>query len=325
MKPARHCVRELAPRVAFVVTVLAQVAVLNQYLTRYEAKTSFHAFLLLYAPALALWARGQCHRDRHRVVAAGVWVLYLMPLSVETGWILGRHGSNIDQSSLLNAGFLKYVLSLAAVVFLILESQGIDLRLDSSRSWLHVVDVLDAVDLLGVLFSVDQAPPLPSSVRIAIVASTLICLFSMTFSLTESLKSLGQNSDFTPELPTAILIHLLVQALLVNFPFLVIRLVLHYSYKQGSSVFAFKNSLMILQDVSAVCCNTCCCSAACPGEAAHTATAVNGGRSAQPSAGDTDESLSTVSSGRRPTEKPRRIDRRLIQATDIELIEADVV
>lgn len=312
MEFEKHNVCKWSTRATFVIVLSTQVIILNQYLALYEGKSSFQAFLLVYVPTLVLWAKGQWSNRSH-IVAAGVWFLYVVPLGIETGWILGRLMDKIDNNSFLDHGFLKYVLSLASLVFLFLHVCEFDSQMNTSQSWLRSADVLDSVDLLGVLLETEKTVSLPASVQNAIISFTLINTLALTFALTESLKSSMSHQEDNIELPKVLLVYLLVQAFLINLPFLVIRLMLHYSFKHSSSVFAFKNFLVILVNlsnvVSSCCFNTCLVS---------NTNSSSRGRSTQPSVGDTDESLSTVSSGRRPPGMPGRVDRsgQLIRAIE---------
>ena len=54
------------------------------------------------------------------------------------------------------------------------------------------------------------------------------------------------------------IIFILVQAMIINFPFLIIRLFLHYKFRSGASVFAFKNLLVIATNFTKVICYVCC-------------------------------------------------------------------
>ena len=54
------------------------------------------------------------------------------------------------------------------------------------------------------------------------------------------------------------IIFILVQAMIINFPFLIIRLFLHYNFRSGASVFAFKNLLVIATNFTEVIRYVCC-------------------------------------------------------------------
>ena len=240
-------------RLLFISVLLAQVVVLNQYLVQYANKSSFQAFTLAYTPAILLWAKGQFN-CRQQEVASGVWFLYIVPLCIHSGWILGTLMSEIDgESSGLDHGFLKYPLSVTALAYMLLDAEEFEPSLHMKLNWSILVDILDFVDLLDAIIDPRKNESLPGEIHYCICAFVVVSLIILTFNFAGPVREALSNTDETNETQAKIYtIYILVQAIFINFPFLVIRLVLHYKYKAGASVFAFKNLLVIIVNFTKV-------------------------------------------------------------------------
>ena len=245
-------------RVLFVSILLIQVLVLNQYLVLYENKSSFQAFTLAYLPALLLWGKGQMN-NRQREVAAGVWFLYILPLCIHGGWILGTLMSKIDvDSSGLDHGFVTYPFAATVLVYMLLDAEEFEPSLQMHLNWPVIIDIFDIINLLDAIIDPRKNAVLPSDIDYCIFAFVVFSVVILTFSFAIPVRDALRNTDETNKTQVKIfIVYILVQAIAVNLPFLVIRLVLHYTYKTGASVFAFKNLLVIVLNFIRV--NFDCC------------------------------------------------------------------
>ena len=240
-------------RFIFISVILTQAVLLNQYLVLYANKSSFQAFTLAYTPAVLLWVKGQMNSTQGEV-ASGVWFLYILSLCIHSGWILGTLMSKIDvESSGLDHGFLKYPLSLTAMVYMLLDAEEFEIALHMNLNWPILLDILDIVDILDAIIDPRKNAILPRDIDYCICAFVIVSLIILTFNFAGPVREALNNADETNETQEIIyMIYIIVQAVLVNFPFLVIRLVVHYKYKAGASVFAFKNLLIIVANFARV-------------------------------------------------------------------------
>ena len=240
-------------RCFFILVLLCQILVLNQYLVIYENNSSFHAFLLAYIPAMLLWAKGQIN-GRHREVASGVWFLYTLPLCIHSGWILGTLMTKIDDESPgLDHGFVKYPLSATALVYLLLHAEDYEPHLHMKLDWEIIVDIMDIVNLLDAIIDPQKNAALPSDVHYSICALAIIRLVILTFNFALPVREALSNTNEASKMQEKIfIIYILVHAMLINFPFLIIRLFLHYKFRSGASAFAFKNLLVIVTNFAKV-------------------------------------------------------------------------
>ena len=250
---SRSVVFKWIGRCLFLIVLLCQILVLNHYLVLYAKSSSFQAFTFAYAPAIMLWARGQMN-SRQREVASGVWFLYIIPLSIHSGWILGTLMTKIDVSSPgLDHGFVKYPLSATALVYMLLDAEEFEPKLHMKLNWPVIVDILDIVNLLDAVIDPLKTAILPNDVHYCICAFAIVTLVILTFNFAIPVREALMNTDETNEVLVKIYtVYIIVQAVVINFPFLAIRLVLHYKFKTGASVFAFKNFLVIVANFSKV-------------------------------------------------------------------------
>jgi len=246
-----NCVSKWLVRVAFLVVLLTQALLLGNYLVYYLHKSSAHAYILTYIPAVVLWIRGQIG-NKGRTVAAAVWLLYSIPLTGITGWIFGQLLPKINNNSMMDAGFLKNVIAMSALVFLLLDAQKYHPRLFMDLNWLKALDILDAADFVGMLFQ-EESSAVPGSFQRTVLSFGLLGLVLTTISLVSlqnrnSYQITDDDDDMQPSVPLETT-RLLLQVLLVNFPFCALRVFLWHVYKVDLSVFTFKNVLAIAVDL----------------------------------------------------------------------------
>ena len=321
--PSRSVLFKWIGRFLFLVVLLCQILVLNQYLVLYAERSSFQAFTLAYAPAVMLWARGQMN-SRQRDVASGVWFLYIIPLCIHSGWILGTLMTKIDVSSPgLDHGFVKYPLSATALVYMLLDAEDFEATLYMKLNWPVIVDILDIVNLLDAIIDPHKTVFLPRDIHYCICAFVIVTLVILTFNFAIPVREALMNTDETNEVQVKIYtIYIIVQAVVINFPFLAIRLVLHYKFKSGASVFAFKNFLVIVASFTKVRYHGCCDQEVKETNAANGHTPTNTEESASviqsnPSSRMGDDTSSIDSSVRR-TQRVERDERRRSRIVDLQ-------
>ena len=318
-KVSRPVLFKWVGRCLFVSILLVQVLLFNQYLVSYEDKSSFQAFTLAYVPAMLLWAKGQMN-FREREVAAGVWFLYILPLCIHSGWILGTLMSKINVDSPgLDHGFVKYPLSAAVLVYMLLDAEEFEPKLHMKLNWPVIVDIFDIINLLDAVIDPRKNEILPNDIHYCICAFAVVSLVILTFSFAIPVREAIRNTDEGNKTQVKIyIVYILVQAIVINLPFLVIRLVLHYTYKTGASVFAFKNLLVIV--ISFIKVNFDCCphdhqhqheeptaNGLTPANTEESGSVIQSMQSSR-----TDDVSSIASSGRRP-QKEERMRSRVVQ------------
>ncbi|XP_031559369.1 uncharacterized protein LOC116295627 [Actinia tenebrosa] len=273
------CTCKWLARVAFIVVLSTQAILLDSYLVVYLKKSSAHAYIVTYIPAVILWIRGQIS-NKGRTVAAAVWFLYILPLAGIIGWIFDQLLQKIDKNSAMDQGFLKNIIAMAAMVYLLLDTHTYCPKLFLDINWVKAFDIVDSADFVGILLTNNSAS-IPGSFKRGVVSFALISLLITTISLVAFQRGETDNEDDVistrASMPLEIT-RLLLQILLVNFPFFALRVFLWHEYKVELTVFAFKNVLMTIVDLIKIAGQGC--------ESRALATA------------DTDEAVSTAGSRR---------------------------
>lgn len=280
------CTCKWLARVAFIVILSTQAILLDSYLVVYLKKSSAHAYILTYTPAVILWIRGQTS-NKGRTVAAAVWFLYIIPLAGILGWIFDQLLQKIDKNSAMDQGFLKNIISMAVLVYLLLDTHTYCPKLFMDINWVKAFDILDSADFVGILLTNDSTA-IPGSFKRSVVSFALLSLLITTISLVALQRGDTDNEDDVISTRASIpmeITRLLLQILLVNFPFFALRVFLWHEYQVELTVFAFKNVLMTIVDLIRITGQGC--------ESRALATA------------DTDEAVSTA--GSRPSRRNSNI------------------
>lgn len=237
-------------RVSLLIVLLTQSLLLGNYLVHYLNKYSAQAYILTNVPAIVLWIRGQMG-NKGRTVAAAVWLLYSIPLSGIIAWIISQLLPKINKNSAMDQGFLQNTISLSALVFILLDAQEFRPKLFMHFKWIKVLDILDLADFVGILFQ-EESQKVPTSFQRTVVSFGLLSLMLTTISLirlqSRNPYPMNVEDDFQPSIPLEIS-RLIIQIVLVNFPFFSLRVYLWHLYKVELSVFTFKNALAIAVDL----------------------------------------------------------------------------
>ena len=120
------------------------------------------------------------------------------------------------------------------------------------------LDSFDELELLEMLLHQDGSPHLSSHVENSIIAFVCISFFVTALEM-------GENEFDGDEMKLRYdwlyVCRLVLQLLFVNFPLLVIRLVVWVKYKHDASVFIAKNGIIIVTSVMEIIrvAGECCC------------------------------------------------------------------
>ena len=117
-------------------------------------------------------------------------------------------------------------------MYILLDAEEFEIALHMNLNWPILLDILDIVDILDPIIDPRKNAVLPHDIDYCICAFVIVSLITLTFNFAGPVRE-ALNTDETNETQEIIYtIYIIVQAVLVNFPFLVIRLVVHYNTKQ---------------------------------------------------------------------------------------------
>lgn len=205
-----------------------------------------------------------------------VWVSYVITLVVNIGILFGTIGDKLDSEKFLGPNVLKGVLCVTPPLLLLLLHNADDLDRSDERkdlvsklSYQMAIDLFDVVDMIDIVLedkrhgsvncscanvTVNETQPtiatsslntIPESFGIVMVAVASLSLLMSLWQLFENKLS----RDDTKIRFRATVLRNLVEIALVNFAFLIIRLVAYAEYRRDESIFIAKNIISIVLSI----------------------------------------------------------------------------
>ena len=259
-------------RLAVVVLLLIQCGFLTAFPVWYTGDLRLIPVALLYAPAVFYWI---CCEAK-LVETFVTWFLYVViALIPHIAVTFALCGDELDKDNFLGPNCLKVILCITPLVFLVLVNAASDLgdheeyrKLATMLSIQITIDLFDGVEMLDiVLDEKEHTYGIPKEFGIAMI--TVACL-SFLLSLVQiaenkldedkagskdkrtvsprknvEKKLYEDKRTVSPREPVDLIGNVL-QIILVNLPFIVMRLVVFLMYNKDESIFIAKNGIAIL-------------------------------------------------------------------------------
>ena len=264
-------------RFVFVLLLLIQAGFLVVYSVDY-GEVSVGAPIVqgvLFAITAFVWFALICTKAKLSLLFY-VWVLYIFTLVVNIGILFGTIGDKLDSNKFLGPNVLKGVLCVTPPLLLLLLHNADDLDRSDERkdlvsklSYQMAIDLFDVVDMIDIVLedkrhrsanfsctnTIINEPNLTSatsSLKTIPESFGIVMITVASLSLLLSLWKLFENKlsrdDTTIRFRTTVLRNL-VEIALVNFVFLIIRLVVYAEYRRDESIFIAKNIISIVLSI----------------------------------------------------------------------------
>ena len=216
-----------------------------------------------------------------------VWVLYVFTLVVNIGILFGTIGDKLDSNKFLGPNVLKGVLCVTPPLLLLLLHNADDLDrsddavrandddaverkdLVSKLSYQMAIDLFDVVDMIDIVLedkrhgsancscantTINETNPTSATSSLKTIPESfgIVMVTVASLSLLMSLWQLFENKlskDDTKIRFRATVLRNLVEIALVNFVFLIIRLVVYAEYRRDESIFIAKNIISIVLSI----------------------------------------------------------------------------
>ena len=216
-----------------------------------------------------------------------VWVLYVFTLVVNIGILFGTIGDKLDSNKFLGPNVLKGVLCVTPPLLLLLLHNADDLDrsddavrandddaverkdLVSKLSYQMAIDLFDVVDMIDIVLEdkrhgsancsctntiINETNPTSATSSLKTIPESfgIVMVTVASLSLLMSLWQLFENklsTDDTKIRFRATVLRNLVEIALVNFVFLIIRLVVYAEYRRDESIFIAKNIISIVLSI----------------------------------------------------------------------------
>ena len=219
---------------------------------------------VLFATTALVWLVLICMKPKLRWLFY-VWLSYVITLLVNIWIIFGTIGDKLDSRKFLGPNILKGVLCVTPPLLLLLLHNADDLDRSNARkhlvsklSFRMVVDLFDVVSMIDIVMedkghgstSYSNANIIINETQPTIATSSLTTIPEVaSLSLLMSLWQLFENKlsrDYTKIRFRTTVLRNLVQLVLVNLFFLIIRPVVYAMYKKDESIFITKNIISIV-------------------------------------------------------------------------------
>ena len=264
-------------RVVFVVLLLIQGGFFVAYSIKYKVAAWAPTVQgVLFAITAIVWLALIIRKKAKLSCLFYVWVSYVITLVVNIGILFGTIGDKLDSEKFLGPNVLKGVLCVTPPLLLLLLHNADDLDRSDERkdlvsklSYQMAIDLFDVVDMIDIVLedkrhgsvncscanvtvnetqrtiATSSLNTIPESFGIVMVA---VASLSLLMSLWQLFENKLSRHDTKIRFRATVLRNL-VEIALVNFAFLIIRLVVYAKYRRDESIFIAKNIISIVLSI----------------------------------------------------------------------------
>ena len=240
-------------RTLFFVLMLTQCFFLASYPAIYKNDLKWLLTCLSYAPSVFLWLFLLLFKKAKLLKLRWVfvtWGFYVLGLVVSIAIVFANVGDSLDKKKFLGPNVLKMVLCITPLLLLLLlntaDSEDVKdhKELVSSLCFQMAVDLFDAVEIIDiVLEEKEHSYGIPKGFGIAMVVLACISFLLSPWQMAENDVEKDKLRRRTAKW------RYVVEMIVENFTFLVIRLVIVFKYKKDESIFIAKNGIALVLGV----------------------------------------------------------------------------
>ena len=221
-------------------------------LASYPSKKSSLWYLtsLSYAPSLLAWTSLVATDNTKLGKLSYIWCLYTTGLVVSTIIVFATFADNMDKGSLLG---LKVTLCITPILMLLLLNTAKDgkehkdlLPLLCFGMAVDLVDTIEMIDIVLDELEKEREYRIPNGFAYTMVAIACISFLLSPWQMLEYDFQAGEL------LPKRALWRYIFEIALVNFVFLITRLVILIEYEKDESIFIFKNLVAIILGIMGI-------------------------------------------------------------------------
>ena len=229
-------------RIFFLVLLLIQCLFLASYPAIYSSNLTWYLTSLSYAPSLFMCFFLVLSKKAKLRWLFLTWGLYVLGLVVSTAIVFTTVGDSIDKERFLGPNVLKKVLCITPVLLLLLLKNAEDVKdhkdLVSSLCFQIVLDLFDAIEIIDIVLEErEHSYGISKEFGIAMVVLACISFLLSPWKMAENDVEKGKLRRRTAKW------RYIVEMIVENFAFLVIRLVIVFKYNKDESIFIAKNGI----------------------------------------------------------------------------------
>ena len=235
-------------RALFFALIVTQCFMLASYPAQYKENPRWYAVASSYALSVIPWFCLMLFNAAKLRRLFYIWGLYIVGLVFSIAVVFAAVGDSLDKERFLGPNVLKTTLCITPLLLLLLLNTASDTKeyreVVSKLCLQMAVDLFDAVEMLDiVLDEKEHSYGIPKEFGEAMIVVACLSLVLSPWQMAENNLKEGKRKR-----RTAILRNF-VEMIVVNFAFLVIRLVIVFKYNKDESIFIAKNAIAIILSI----------------------------------------------------------------------------
>ena len=239
-------------RLVFFALIIIQCFFLAGYPATYHKNLHWFVAATSFAPAVILWLCLIASNAKLRSLFY-VWHLYIIALISNIVIVFEVVGDSLDKNKLLGPNTLKMVLCITPLLLLLLlhtaddsDQSDVHRELVSKLSYQMAINLFDAIEMIDIVLEENEHDfGIPDGFGVFMIVLACVSLTLSTWQLAENNLSGGETNIRVG----IALWRNVVEILLVNLPFLIIRAVVFFEYGKDESIFIAKNGIAIILSV----------------------------------------------------------------------------
>ena len=240
-------------RVIFFALMIIQCFFLAGYPATYKNNSHWYVLATSFAPAVIVWICLIAFKAKLRWLFY-VWDLYIIcALIPNIAIVFLVVGDSLDKDNLLGPNALKMVLCITPLLLLLLLHTADDSdqtdehrELVSKLSYQMAIDLFDAVEMIDIVLEENEHDfGIPNGFGAFMIVLACLCLALSTWQLAENKLAGGETKI---RFRTAFFRNI-VEIVLINLTFLIIRAVVFFKFGKDESIFIAKNGIGIILSV----------------------------------------------------------------------------
>ena len=237
-------------RVIFFALMIIQCFFLAGYPATYKNNSHWYVLATSFAPAVIVWICLIAFKAKLRWLFY-VWDLYIIcALIPNIAIVFLVVGDSLDKDNLLGPNALKMVLCITPLLLLLLLHTADDSdqtdehrELVSKLSYQMAINLFDAVEMIDIVLEENEHDfGIPNGFGASMIVLACLCLALSTWQLAENKLAGGETKI---RFQTA-LFRNIVEIVLINLTFLIIRAVVFFKFGKDESIFIAKNGIGII-------------------------------------------------------------------------------
>jgi len=238
-------------RALFLAFMVTQCLFLASYPANYKNNSTWYLTSLSYAPSVFVWLiLAFCKKAKLRWLFL-TWGLYVLGLVVSTAVVFANVGDILDKEKFLGPNVLKMVLCITPLLLLLLLNTAEDVKdhkeLVPSLCFQMAVDLFDAVEIIDIVLEErEHSYGIPKGFGDTMVVLACISFLLSPWQMAENDLEKDKLRRRTAKW------RYIVEMIVENLAFLVIRSVIVFKYKKDESIFIAKNGIAFVLGVMGI-------------------------------------------------------------------------